>query len=91
VDRTATCKVQSAHYVGPAVGVPCPAGNGVVDDGGPDLRWRRLGTGFGRGRGGGGLTKVKTSAGAYLPRSAVAPNKIMGVRAANIDLSGKNG
>lgn len=39
----------------------------------------------------GALTKVKTSAGAYLPRSAVAPSKIMGVRAANIDLGGRNG
>lgn len=29
---------------------------------------------------------MKTKAGANLPRSAVAPNKIIGVRAANIDL-----
>jgi hypothetical protein len=32
------------------------------------------------------LTKVNTSAGAKRPRSAVAPNRIMGVSAANIDL-----
>jgi hypothetical protein len=37
VDGTAAGKVESAHDEGPAVGRPCPASNGIVDDCSPDL------------------------------------------------------
>ena len=33
VDRSSSGKVESTESVGPAVGVPCPAGEGVVDTG----------------------------------------------------------
>lgn len=36
VDGRTTSKVEAAHLEGPAVGVPGPVGDGVVDDGGPD-------------------------------------------------------
>ena len=34
--RCATCKVQTTHSKGPSLRVPGPAGDRVVDDGGPD-------------------------------------------------------
>ena len=36
MDGSATGKVEAAHDEGPAVGVPSPACDGVVDEGGPD-------------------------------------------------------
>lgn len=36
VNRSATSKVEAAHLEGPAVGVPGPVGNRIVDNGGPD-------------------------------------------------------
>lgn len=36
VDRGSSCKVETSKDEGPAVGVPGPAGDRVVDDGGPD-------------------------------------------------------
>ena len=36
VDGGSAGKVQAAHVEDPSGGVPGPAGNGVVDDGGPD-------------------------------------------------------
>lgn len=36
VDWSSTSEVETTHLEGPAVGVPGPAGNRIVDDGGPD-------------------------------------------------------
>lgn len=36
VDGGATGKVETSHLVRPAARIPSPAGDGVVDDGGPD-------------------------------------------------------
>lgn len=36
MDRGSSSKVEATEDKGPAVGVPCPASDGVVDDGGPD-------------------------------------------------------
>lgn len=36
VDGGSTCKIETTHFEDPAGGVPGPAGDGIVDDGGPD-------------------------------------------------------
>ena len=52
MDRAATSKVETTHQCGPTVGVPGPAGDGVVDNGFPyeheDHHWTELAT-FGNG------------------------------------------
>ena len=36
VDRSSSCKIKTTHLEGPAGRIPCPASNGIVDDGRPD-------------------------------------------------------
>ena len=36
MDRSSSCKVKPTHLVRPAGWIPCPASDGIVDDGRPD-------------------------------------------------------
>lgn len=48
MDRSTTSKVETTEFERPAVGVPSPAGDGVVDDGFPyeheDEDWTKFAT-----------------------------------------------